>query len=59
MVASVDAGGTFPVLTVAVVAGELDFLGVEASEAVSEGKGRNEVFKRGGHFCLGISITVM
>ena len=59
MVASVDAGGTFPVLTVAVVAGELDFLGVKASEAVSEGKGRNKVLKRGGHFCLGISITVM
>ena len=37
MVTAVDAGGTFPLLTVAVVAGELDFLGVEASEAVSEG----------------------
>ena len=45
MVASVDAGGTFPVLTVAVVAGELDFLGVKASEAVSEGKGRWEIFQ--------------
>ena len=48
MVASVDAGGTFPVLTVAVVAGELDFLGVKASEAVSEGKGRNEEGGGGG-----------
>ena len=59
MVAAVDAGGTFPLLSVAVVSGELDFSGVEASKAVSEGKGRNEGFKRGGHFCWGISITVI
>ena len=59
MVASVDAGGTFPLLIVAVIAGELFFLGVEASEAVREGKGRHEGFERGGHFCLGISITVI
>ena len=37
MVTAVDAGGTFPLLIVAVIAGELFFFGVEASEAVSEG----------------------
>ena len=59
MVTAVDAGGTFPLLIVAVIAGELFFFGVEASEAVSEGKSRHEGFERGGHFCLGISTTVM
>ena len=38
MVASVDAGGTFPLLAVAVVAGELNFLGVEGSKAICEGE---------------------
>ena len=58
MVASVDAGGTFPLLAVAVVAGELNFLGVEGSKAICEGEYRGKCFKGGGYFIAGVPITI-